>query len=201
MIIFALNAIPHSSFIINRKIKPTTSYLSWHIQWNHITQDKFSSMQDDIYVNSKTGFKLFSLPLALFLSFFLFPLLSILFARSFPESKYATVHSTYHMRLVVSTIRACVCVLCSSNNCYSLCFTLASSLRWSAPIVVTIIINLSHHHWALSLMRPLDHNRKCTKKTFTLSITMKRPTEMHLMDFLLLNVSGDFCAFESRKKL
>lgn len=31
MIIFALNAIPYSSFIINRKIKPTTSYLSWHI--------------------------------------------------------------------------------------------------------------------------------------------------------------------------
>lgn len=46
MIVFALNAMPYSSFIINRKIKPTTSYLSWHIQWNHITQDKFSSMQD-----------------------------------------------------------------------------------------------------------------------------------------------------------
>lgn len=151
MIIFALNAIPHLSFIINRKIKPTTSYLSWHIEWNHITQDKFSSMQDDIYVNLKTGFKLCFFSLSLFLFFrlyqFLFPL--FLFARSLPQLK------------LCYRIRRLSCATCSPNNCYSLCYT-----RWRQvcfEVVVSIIINLSHHHRALSLMRPLDHNRKCTK--------------------------------------
>lgn len=49
-------------------------------------------------------------------------------------------------------------------------------------------------------MRPLDHNRKCTKKTFALSITMKRLTEMHLMDFLLLPRFGRFLLSNEEKK-